>query len=167
MAAVKAAQGRSARGAAAAPPTILPAHCRVAATLRPSPDSQIDMEVWMPAENWNGKFQAVGNGGWAGTISYPALSTALQEGYATASNDTGHKGGNALFAIDHPEKLVDFAYRAVHEMTVQSKAIIAAFYNRPARLSVLEWLLDRRTAGADVGPEVSGRLRRDHCRGPR
>ena len=89
----------------------------------------------MPAENWNGKFQAVGNGGWAGTISFAAMATALQEGYATASNDTGHKGGNALFAIDHPEKVVDFAHRAVHEMTVQSKALITAYYNRGPRLS--------------------------------
>src|SRR5262245_35463346 len=77
-------------------PTVLvvPAFCRVAATLRPTSDSQIDMEVWMP-ENWNGKFQFVGGGGWAGVISYPALAAALQEGYATASTDTGHKGGNA------------------------------------------------------------------------
>jgi feruloyl esterase len=103
--------------------------------LKPSSDSHIEMEVWMPAENWNGKFQAVGNGGWAGTISYPAMATALQEGYATASNDTGHKGGSALFAVDHPEKLVDFAYRAVHEMTVQSKAIISKYYSRGPRLS--------------------------------
>ncbi len=80
---------------------------------------------------------------------------ALQEGYATASNDTGHKGGNALFAIEHPEKLVDFAYRAVHEMTVQSKAIIAAYYKRAAAPVVLERLLDRRPAGADGGAEVS------------
>ena len=129
------AGGRGGGGAPAAQPTQLPAHCRVAATLKPSPDSQIDMEVWMPAENWNGKFQFVGGGGWAGVISYPALATALQEGYATASTDTGHKGGNALFAIGHPEKLVDFAYRAVHETTVQSKALIAAYYNRAPRLS--------------------------------
>ena len=122
-------------GAPAATAPQLPAHCRVAAVLKPSSDSHIEMEVWMPAENWNGKFQAVGNGGWAGTISYAAMATALQEGYATASNDTGHKGGNALFAIDHPEKVVDFAYRAVHEMAVQSKAIINRYYNRPARLS--------------------------------
>lgn len=114
---------------------VLPAHCRVAAVLRPSPDSHIEIEVWMPAENWNGKFQAVGNGGWAGTISYAAMATALQEGYATASTDTGHKGGNALFAIGHPEKLVDFAYRAIHEMTVRAKALINAYYKRPARLS--------------------------------
>jgi feruloyl esterase len=121
--------------ASAAPAPILPEHCRVALILTPSSDSHIEMEIWLPAANWNGKFQAVGNGGWAGTISYPALAAALAEGYATASNDTGHKGGNALFAIDHPEKLVDFAYRAVHEMTVMSKSIIASYYGRAPRLS--------------------------------
>ena len=93
------------------------------------------MEAWLPVENWNGKFQAVGNGGWAGVISYAAMASALQEGYATASTDTGHKGGNALFAIGHPEKVVDFAYRAVHETTVKAKALIGAFYDRAPRLS--------------------------------
>lgn len=77
---------------------------------------------------WNGKLQAVGNGAWAGTISYPALATALAAGYAAASTDTGHEGNNATFITDHPEKVVDFAYRAVHEMTAASKAIIAAYY---------------------------------------
>ena len=116
------------------PPTILPAHCRVAIVMKPSADSQIEAEVWLPAE-WNGKFEAVGNGGWAGSISYPAMARALQEGYATASTDTGHKGGNASFAIGHPDKLIDFGYRAIHEMTVQSKAIVTSFYKRAARLS--------------------------------
>ena len=128
------APGRG-QGPGGAPPVVLPAHCRVQAVLAPSPDSHIEIEVWLPAENWNGKFQAVGNGGWAGIISYPALASALQEGYATASTDTGHKGGNALFAIGHPEKLVDFAYRAVHEMTVQSKSIVSSYYGRGPRLS--------------------------------
>ena len=122
-------------GAPQAPPIILPAYCRIAAVLKPSDDSQIEMEAWLPAEGWNGKFQMVGNGGWAGIISYPAMAAALQEGYATASTDTGHKGGNALFAIDHPEKLTDFAYRAVHETVVQSKALIEKYYSRGARLS--------------------------------
>jgi feruloyl esterase len=127
------------RGGAAAQqpnarPPMLPAHCAVAIVMRPSSDSHIEAEVWLPA-NWNGKFQAVGNGGWAGTISYPAMTRALQEGYATASTDTGHKGGNSLFAIGHPEKLIDFGYRAVHEMTVQAKAIISAYYKQGARLS--------------------------------
>src|SRR5437868_6527788 len=113
----------------------LPTFCRVAATLTPSSDSDIKIEVWLPAQAWNGKFHAVGNGGWAGTISYGALASALQEGYATASTDTGHVGGNASFAIGHPEKVVDFAYRAVHEMAVKWKAIIAAFYDRAPRFS--------------------------------
>ena len=129
--------GRGGRGGQvpAALPLMLPAHCRVVATLKPSPDSAIDIEVWLPAENWNGKYEAVGNGGWAGVISYAAMASAVQEGYATSSTDTGHKGGNASFAVGHPEKLIDFAHRAVHEMTVKSKAIIAAYYDRAPRLS--------------------------------
>jgi feruloyl esterase len=122
-------------GPPAAPPTMLPAHCRVNAILRPSSDSEIEIEVWMPADTWNGKFQAVGNGGWAGVISYAAMASALQEGYATASTDTGHRGGDASFALGHAEKFIDFAYRAVHEMTVTSKALITAFYDRGPRLS--------------------------------
>jgi feruloyl esterase len=106
----------------------LPAFCRIAATLKPSADSAIKIEVWMPASNWNGKLQSVGNGAWAGTISYPALATALAAGYAAASTDTGHEGNKPDFIPDHPEKVVDFAYRAVHEMTAASKAIIAAYY---------------------------------------
>jgi tannase/feruloyl esterase len=115
----------------------LPAFCRVAATLKPSSDSEIKVEVWMPASGWNGKFQAVGNGGWAGVISYPAMAAAVRRGYATASTDTGHtgNGGDASFAFNHPEKLVDFAYRAVHEMTVDAKAVINQHYGNAPRLS--------------------------------
>jgi feruloyl esterase len=119
-------------------PVELPAHCRIAAVLTPAPDSHIEMEIWLPAENWNGKFLAVGNGGWAGTISFPAMASALKEGYATASNDTGHKGGSAQFALGHPEKVIDFGYRAMHEMAMKSKAIVAAFYDRGPRLSYYE-----------------------------
>ncbi|MDR0310537.1 MAG: tannase/feruloyl esterase family alpha/beta hydrolase [Acidobacteriota bacterium] len=119
----------------ATPAQMLPAHCRVAAVLTPSGDSHIEMELWLPAETWNGKFQAVGNGGWAGTLSTSAMASALREGYATASNDTGHKGGNALFSIGHPEKVIDYAYRAVHEMTVWSKTLIEAFYGQKPRFS--------------------------------
>jgi feruloyl esterase len=112
----------------------LPAFCRVAATLAPVTDSTIQVEVWMPAAGWNGKLQSVGNGAWAGAISYPAMATALAAGYATASTDTGHTGNNATFVVGHPEKLVDFAYRSVHEMTVAAKAIAASFYgSSPAR----------------------------------
>ena len=77
----------------------MPAFCRVAATLTPSKDSDIKIEVWLPASGWNGKFQAVGNGGWSGAIAYPSLATALERGYATASTDTGHSGGSGSFAL--------------------------------------------------------------------
>ena len=132
MAAGAASPGRGGRSGAAAP---LPAHCRLTAALTPSSDSHIEMALWLPTENWNGKFLAVGNGGWAGTISFDAMAEGLRRGYATASNDTGHKGGTAAFAVGHPEKLIDFAYRAMHEMTVQSKAIIQTFYRRGPQLS--------------------------------
>jgi feruloyl esterase len=133
-------------GTPAPPPVMLPAHCRVAAVLMPSSDSHIEMEVWMPVDNWNGKFEAVGNGGWAGVITYGSgtpqpvprnMAFALNEGYATASTDTGHvnDGTQARFAVGHPEKFTDFAYRAVHEMTVASKAIIATFYGSGPKLS--------------------------------
>ena len=112
----------------------LPAFCRVAATLTPSSDSDIKIEVWLPAQGWNGKLQAVGNGAWAGNISYPAMATALAAGYGTVSTDTGHAGGNANFMVGHPEKLVDFEERAVHEMTVTAKAVAAAYYgNAPQK----------------------------------
>ena len=77
------------------PYATLPAFCSVAATLTPSSDSDIKIEVWLPeSATWNGKFQAVGNGGWAGTIAYPAMAAALAAGYATTSTDTGHVGNN-------------------------------------------------------------------------
>jgi feruloyl esterase len=107
----------------------LPAFCRVGATLKPTSDSSVEIELWMPdTAAWNGKFQAVGNGAWAGSISYPAMATALAAGYAAASTDTGHQGNSAAFVPGHPEKVIDFAWRAVHEMTVASKALIAAYY---------------------------------------
>src|ERR1700689_3286452 len=86
--------GAPAGGRGAAPPLMLPAYCRVAMVLTPSADSHIETELWLPASDWNGKFQAVGNGGWAGSITFPAMAQALKEGYATASNDTGHTGGD-------------------------------------------------------------------------
>ena len=117
------------------PAIMVPAHCRVAAVLTPSADSHIEMELWLPSENWNGKFLAVGNGGWAGNIETGAMATGLAKGYAAASTDTGHKGGSASFVVGHPEKLVDFGYRSMHEMALKSKAIIQAFYSREPQLS--------------------------------
>ena len=114
----------------------LPAFCRVAATIAPSSDSAIKIEVWLPpAPDWNGKYQAVGNGGWAGSIGYPAMAAALRRNYATSGTNTGHDGAGGSFALGHPEKLIDYAYRSEHEMTVKAKAIIAAYYGDGPKLS--------------------------------
>jgi feruloyl esterase len=113
----------------------LPAFCRVTATLAPTPDSDIKVEVWLPVEGWNGKYEAVGNGGWAGVIGYPALATAVRRGYAASATDTGHVGANASFVPGHPEKLNDYAFRSEHEMTVRSKSLIEAFYGNRIKYS--------------------------------
>lgn len=115
----------------------LPAFCRVAGVIRPSADSHIQFEVWMPSTGWNGKFQGIGNGGFAGSISFGGLAHALARGYATASTDTGHQGGGteATWALGHPEKIVDFGHRAIHETTVTAKAAIRAFYGQGPRRS--------------------------------
>jgi len=118
---------------------VLPSFCRVAGTIKPTPDSDIRFEVWMPAAaNWNGKFIGAGNGAWAGLISYPDMVEPLSRGYATAATDDGHQGDplDAGFAAGHPEKLIDFGFRAPHEMTVAAKATIAAFYGRGASRSL-------------------------------
>ena len=115
----------------------LPAFCRVQGVIAPSSDSHIEFEVWMPASTWNGKYQRVGNGGFAGEISYPQLASAMKAGYATASTDTGHKGGgtDAQWALGHPEKIVDYGYRAIHETAEKAKALIATFYGEAAKHS--------------------------------
>jgi feruloyl esterase len=113
----------------------LPDACRVAATLRPTSDSEIKMEIWMPTSNWNGKYQAVGNGAFNGNINVGSVITALVRGYAASSTDTGHTGGGAAWALGHPEKVIDFGYRAVHETAVASKKIIESYYGNGPKFS--------------------------------
>lgn len=114
----------------------LPPFCRVAGVLTPTSTSRILFEVWMPLENWNGKFAGVGNGGWAGVISLGSLGDQLRRGYATASTNTGHQAPSpagldaARFAHEQPEQLIDFAYRSHHETALAAKAIVQAFYGR-------------------------------------
>jgi len=114
----------------------LPAVCRVGLTAAPTDDSDIKIEVWLPAANWNGKFQAVGNGGWAGTIPYAAMAAAIERGYAAAGTDTGHSTTGASFALGHPEKLADYAHRSLHEMAVHAKAVVNAYYGSTPQLSM-------------------------------
>jgi feruloyl esterase len=104
----------------------LPAFCRVAANLKPTADSDIRAEIWLPISGWNGKFAAVGNGGWGGSISstaYDDMADALRRGYATSATDDGHTTRGASFVLGHPEKFIDFAYRAERQMTVEAKTL--------------------------------------------
>jgi len=118
-----------------APYAELPAFCRVAGRIAPTPDSNIAFEVWLPVAGWNGKLVAVGNGGYSGEIWFPFMARPLAAGYVAASTDTGHEGPvmDASFALNHPEKVVDFGYRAVHELAAKAKAISVAFYGSPPR----------------------------------
>jgi tannase/feruloyl esterase len=112
----------------------LPGFCRVQGVITPTTDSHIEFEVWLPAAGWNRKYQGAGNGGFAGSINYANMASALRSGYAASSTDTGHKAGatDAQWALGHPEKIADFGYRAIHETAETSKAIIRTFYGEGA-----------------------------------
>ena len=113
----------------------LPPFCRVTGVLRPTPDSEIHFEVWIPEKGWNGRFLGAGNGGFAGSIDYAALVRNLQRGYATAGTDTGHTGQaeDASWAFEHPEKIKDFGWRGVHLTAQRAQQIVKAYYGRAAK----------------------------------
>jgi feruloyl esterase len=119
------------------PPANIPEHCRVQLDLKPTSDSLIKMEMWLPTQNWNGKFMGVGNGGFAGSIQGRTneMPQALRLGYATAGTDTGHQEQGGNWGIGHPEKMIDFAYRSTHEMTQRAKDILKAYYDQNPRYS--------------------------------
>jgi feruloyl esterase len=138
--------------------TGLPAFCRVTATLTPTSDSAIKIEVWLPENTWNGRFLGTGGGGFQGNISYAQLASGIQAGFAATNSDlgTGVSGCNSLFCgsagnmgnplaiqfgdpatpttglFGHPERIKDFGYRAIHLMTVRGKEIAQAFYQQAA-----------------------------------
>ncbi len=109
------------------PFSTLPAFCRVVATLKPSAASDIHMEMWMPIAGWNGHFRGTSPNGLGGVINYNAMSVGLADGFAVASTDTGHQGGDTAW-MQVADKVTDFAGRAMHETTVAGKAFAAAYY---------------------------------------
>ena len=115
----------------------LPTFCRVVAEAKPTADSDIKLEVWLPVSGWNGKLQGIGNGGFAGMIDDMQLGTALKGGYAATATDAGHTGSpiDAAWAIGHPEKVVDFGHRGIHEMTRVAKAVVQAYFAKPPQRS--------------------------------
>jgi feruloyl esterase len=115
----------------------LPAFCRIVAEAKPTADSDIKLEVWMPISGWNGKLQGIGNGGFAGLIDDRQLGVAMSRGYAATATDTGHAGSpiDATWALGHPEKVIDFGHRGIHEMTRVAKEAVRAFYGKAAQRS--------------------------------
>ena len=115
----------------------LPPFCRVVGVSKPTSDSNINFEVWLPV-TWNGKFVSSGEGGFAGTLNYTragldgGVDEWIRRGYATASTDTGHRSTEPDWAIGHPERVVDYAHRSKHLVTVAAKGLITAFYGKPA-----------------------------------
>jgi len=107
--------------------SMLPAFCRVAATLTPSPASDIRMEMWMPIAGWNANFRGTSPNGLGGVLNYNAMAVGLMDGFAIAGTDTGHRGGDTAWMRD-PERITDFAGRAMHETTVVGKALASAYY---------------------------------------
>ena len=119
------------------PDVTVPGHCEVTGVARPTSDSEINFILWLPPkESWNGKYMQRGSGGWAGMILPAVLVAPLMRGYAVSATDDGHKAAgimpDASWAIGHPEKLIDFGYRALHQTAIFSKAILEAYYGNAA-----------------------------------
>src|SRR5437588_5901177 len=112
----------------------LPAFCRIQLVMRPSTDSDIGIEVWLPLARWNGRYLGVGNGSYGGSFNYYRLGEALRSGFATSSTDTGHRGAptDTSWATGHPEKQADFDYRATHLTAQTAKALVRAMYGSDA-----------------------------------
>lgn len=118
--------------------TVTEPMCRVRGTIRPTTQSDIRFEVWLPApEDWNGRYLGTGNGGFAGSIGYGPLHAGLERGFATSATDTGHVGTarDTMWSIGNPEKVVDLGWRSIHETAVVSKRIVETYYGQPANRS--------------------------------
>jgi feruloyl esterase len=117
--------------------TGLPAYCRVVGKATPTATSDIGFEVWLPlGAAYNGRYEQVGNGGFAGLVNYDGLGEGIRRGYATASTDDGHEGfQDSTFAQISHDKIVDFGWRALQQTTIAAKALIQAFYGAPPKYS--------------------------------
>ena len=113
----------------------LPPYCLVSATIKPTSDSNINVQVWMPTQRYNGRYLGTGNGGYAGGFFQSELAAGINNGFATANTDMGTSPADGVSAdalVGHPEKWKDFGWRSTHLMTLFAKALIQAFYGNPA-----------------------------------
>lgn len=113
----------------------LPEFCRVQGEAQPTADSQIGFELWLPATGWNGRYYQLGNGGFAGNIHEPALAAELRRGNAVAATDTGHRANafDASWALNHPERVIDYGYRSLQETSRVANELVHLYYGSRAR----------------------------------
>lgn len=118
--------------------TVTVPFCRVIGTLKPEPKSEIHFELWLPPRaSWNGKFEGVGAGSSVGAIMYRSLLRGLMRNYAVVATDNGHTSSDddVSWAAGHPERIVDFGYRAEHVVTQAAKELTRDFYGRAPQYS--------------------------------
>lgn len=113
----------------------LPEFCRVQGEAQPTADSQIGFELWLPATGWNGRYYQLGSGGFAGNIHEPALAAELRRGNAVAATDTGHRANafDASWALNHPERVIDYGYRSLQETSRVANELVHLYYGSRAR----------------------------------
>ena len=144
--------------------TDLPGFCRVVGVSRPTSDSDIRFEVWLPSESWNGRFVSSGEGGYAGRLNYTRLGLDggldewLRRGYATASTDTGHRSTDDSWAAGHPERVIDYAYRSKHLVDGGGEGFDRGLLRTGGHLCLLQLLLEWWTPGSHGSPAVPRRL---------
>ena len=115
--------------------------CRVQGTARPSQDSEIKFEVWLPptAADWTGRMKVNGTGGYAGATPYGRLAQDIGDGFITAGSNMGHDGGeSATWTMNHPEKVKDWGLRAHYYVATAAKTLSLAFYNQRVAHSYFE-----------------------------
>lgn len=118
-----------------APLADVPAFCLVKGSARPSSDSLVNFELWVPATGWNGKLVVTGNGGYSPALRRGDMAYALRQGYAAMGGDTGHQSADPnsmTWGQGHPEKIRDWGTRSVHAITVPGKTLLATLQGRPA-----------------------------------
>ena len=115
--------------------------CRVQGIARPSSDSEIKFEVWLPpsAGDWNRRMKVNGTGGYAGSIPYARLAQDVADGIVSAGSNMGHDGGeSATWTLNRPEKVKDWGLRAHYSVATAAKALGNAFYAEPVKYSYFE-----------------------------
>jgi hypothetical protein len=120
--------------------------CKIEVTAKPRSDSDIRIEIWIPeGAAWNGRYVQFGNGGFAGQISSKRLEAAAALGYAVAMTDDGHESldrTDARWAVGHPQKVIDFGWRASKETTDAAKALIRVYESEAPKYAYFQGCSD-------------------------